>query len=269
MDGIHTLAFEQYKRADGVSKSMLDQLAHPYTPAHLRAYLDTPEEPPTEAQTFGTILHRALLEPDTMAGAFAVRPDGMDLRTKAGQEWKASVAGTPILSTQQVGTINACVAAVWRHPAAKRLIAGAEFERCLFARDATGTLRKGRLDALPKGGNALPDVKTCLSAAADDFEKSIATYRYHVQAAYYLDLCELLGREFTHFTFIAVEKAPPHLVAVYSLDPLAIEFGRKLYHRDLTLYRHCVAENHWPGYPVEITNIGLPAWAQKQAEELA
>ena len=268
LSGIHSMDFELYRLAAGVSKSMLDKLAHPYTPAHLRAYLDEPQPEPTEAQRFGTILHRALLEPDTMKDAFAVRPDGMDLRTKTGKDWKAEQGDRPILSSDQSKAIERSVASVWKHPKAKQLLKGAQFERCLFAKDSHGTLRKGRLDVVPSGGNVLPDVKTCASAAPEDFEKSISEYRYFVQAAFYIDLCKLLGMELERFVFICVEKAAPFCVALHSLDPQVIDIGRKLYQRDLTVYRRCVETGEWPGYPEDIGQVSLPTWAMKQLENI-
>lgn len=261
------MSYAAYAAAEGVSKSMLDHLAHPQTPAHFKAWREEVEMP-TEAQQFGILLHRCLLENDTIKGAFAVRPAGLDCRTKAGKEWMEANSGLQILTEQQAKTIDACVSSLWQHPNASRLLKGADFERSLFATDAQGTLRKCRLDALNKG-NVLVDVKTCLSAAAPDFEKSIVNYRYHVQAAYYIDLCKLLGIEKEHFCFLCVEKTPPYAVAVYDLEPDVIRFGRTIYQRDLQVYRNCVESGEWPGYPTEITTIGVPLWARKEMENAA
>lgn len=266
-DGIHSLSFEAYKAADGVSKSMLDYLAHPYTPAHLRAYLDEPQPEPTDAQRFGAIMHRSIFEPDTMKGAFAVKPIGMNFTTKEGKAWRDGQSDKTILTHAEATKIERSVAAVWKHPIAKRLLAGSDFERSLFASDSGGTLRKARLDVLPKSGNVLPDLKTCESAAAEDFEKQVLTYRYHVQAAYYLDICKLLGIPRTRFVFICVEKTSPFCVAVHELDTEVVEWGRRIYQRDLAVYRQCVKSNEWPGYPDDIGVVGVPVWARKQMED--
>jgi len=267
-DGIHSLDFAAYKSAAGVSKSVLDKIAPPKTPAHCRWYLDNPDVgDPTPAQVFGTIFHRACLEPDTMKGAFAVKPDGMNLATKEGKAWKAEQGDKAILSADDANGIERGVAALWAHPQTARLLRGAQFERSLFAKDKAGTLRKGRLDALTEG-NAIPDVKTCESAALDDFERSILKYRYHVQAAYYLDLCALLGIEKQAFVFLCVEKSPPFAVAVYSLDADVIDLGRREYKRDLALFRQCEESGQWPGYSESIELISVPPWARKQLENL-
>jgi len=76
----------------------------------------------------------------------------------------------------------------------------------------------------------------------------------------------LLGMDKTEFLFVCVEKQPPYAVAVYALDQDAIEWGRKQYQRDLAAVRNCMSEDHWPSFTTDITTLGLPAWAQKQAE---
>lgn len=265
--GIHDLKEDEYHRAAGVSKSMLDQLAWPKTAAHLRAYMDEPRKEPTDAMIFGSAVHAYLLQPDR-TGVFAVRPEGLDLRTKTGKEWARANEDRIVITSDQNKAIQRMVSNVWAHPVAKRLLAGGEYERSLFAEDENGILRRGRLDVLTKAGSVLPDLKTCESAAADDFEKAVANYRYSVQGAYYLDLCALLGIEREHFFFICVEKTPPYCVAVYQLDPMVIEYGRKLYKRDLMIYRQCIETGVWPGYPTDVSIIGLPKWMQKELESL-
>lgn len=258
---------QQYRAAAGVSKSDLDWICPPRTPAHFRARKDgiiADEETP--ARRMGSLVHRAILEPHTLADAIAEKPDGLSLATKEGRAWKESHADRVILSADEAGAMRAMSRAVWNHPMAGRLLTGAAMEQCLFATDSHGTIRKGRLDVLPPRGNVIADIKTCASADRDEFERSVGKYRYHVQAAYYLDLCNLVGREFENFAFTCVEKSAPFCVAVYALEKEAIDAGRDEYRRDLALVRHCEAEGHWPGFGDGIGSIGLPAWLQKQVE---
>ena len=107
------------------------------------------------------------------------------------------------------------------------------------------------------------DLKTCVSAEYHAFQRSLATYRYYVQAAFYLDgATEATGEPHKDFIFIAVEKSPPFSVALYTLDKGSVEFGRQAYLADLN--RLCdYRENPelWPGYPCEIREMLLPNWA--------
>lgn len=260
-----TMVETAYRAAEGISKSDLDWIAPPRTPAHYRAKRDgLVESEQTPAMRLGSLVHRVILEPDS--AAFAVKPEGMNFATKEGKEWKASQT-LPIITSEEAAMISGMKDAVHTHPMAKRVLHNAKTEQCLFATDSNGQLRKGRLDALV-AGSIVPDLKTSVSADPGEFERSIGKFRYHVQAAYYVDLCNLVGLEKSDFVFIVVEKQPPYAVAVYTLDQDAIELGRLEYRRDLAAVRECESKGIWPGFTEEITRIGLPAWMQKQAEAL-
>ena len=264
--GILSLPEAQYRAAEGLSKSMLDWIAPPKTAAHFKAKLDglIPDEQ-TPAMRLGSMIHRAILEPETVAGAWVVKPAGMNFATKDGKEWKAAQTA-PIITQDEADQIVGMRDSVWSHPAVKRVLANAKTECSLFANGEDGVLRKARIDALPEGGNVIVDIKSCQSADPDLMAKSVVSYRYDVQAAYYLDLCQLLGIDKSEFLFVCVEKQPPYAVAVYALDQDASEWGRKQYQRDLAAVKHCMAEDHWPSFTTDITTLSLPSWAQKQAE---
>ncbi len=264
--GILSLPEAQYRAAEGISKSALDYIAPPRTPAHYKAYIDgLLKVETTPAMRLGSMIHRAILEPDTVKGAWVVRPEGMVFTTKEGREWKAAQT-LPIITADEAATITGMRDSVHAHPAVKRVLANAKTEVSLFANGEDGVLRKARIDALPESGNVIVDVKSCQSADPDMMAKSVASYRYDVQAAYYLDICRLLGIDKSEFLFVCVEKQPPYAVAVYALDQDAIEWGRKQYQRDLAAIRNCEAEDHWPAFTTDITTLALPAWAQRQAE---
>lgn len=266
--GIHTLGFEQYLASAAVSESDLFYMSE-NTPMHLRyKKLHGGETEESPAKRFGTFCHRALFEPETLEGSYHVKPDEMNFTTKDGKRWRDEHQDRPIIKAEEERALVGMVKAIREHPAAARLLKNATFEQSLFVQDA-GFMRKCRPDVLPNAGNILPDLKTCASANPDEFSKAILNFGYYRKAAAYLDICKALGRPFQYFAFIAVEKTPPFACVVYTLDPLAVDFGRKLYRKDLQVYRNCVAENRWPGYPEEPTTIGLPAWMQKQMEEAA
>jgi exodeoxyribonuclease VIII len=262
--GILSLPEKQYREAEGISKSALDYIAPPRTPAHFKAYIDgLLRVETTPAMRLGQMIHRAILEPDALE--ISVKPEGLNLSTKEGREWKAAQIKT-VITQDEYATITGMRDSVHAHPAVKRVLDDARTEVSLFASGEDGVLRKARIDALPEGGNVIVDVKSCQSADPDMMAKSVVSYRYDVQAAYYLDLCQLLGIDKTEFLFVCVEKQPPYAVAVYALDQQAIEWGRKQYQRDLALVKHCMAEDHWPSFTQDITTLALPAWAQRQAE---
>lgn len=270
MSEILSMSAEQYRAAAGVSKSMLDDIAPPWTPAHFRAKHITKEVPDdqTDAQELGQLTHRVILEPDTLEGAFHVKPEGMNFTTKAGKEWRDGHTDRPIITTGDANAVKAMRDAVWRHPVAKRLLKGARTEQSLFAEDSRGTLRKGRLDALTEG-NIIPDLKTCLSADPAWLEKQVANLRYYVQGAYYAAMCNLLGMDKQAFTLICVEKTPPYDVVCYTIEDWLMDAGKVCFERDLAMYRHCLETDKWPGRSDGIEYIGVPQWARKELEAMA
>lgn len=262
--GILSLPEAQYRAAEGISKSALDYIAPPRTPAHYKAYIDgLLRVETTPAMRMGSMIHRAILEPDSID--WVVKPEGMLFTTKEGKAWRDAQTA-PIITQDEADTITGMRDAVRLHPAVKRVLASARTECSLFANGEDGVLRKARIDALPESGNVIVDVKSCQSAAPEAMSKSMATYRYDVQAAYYLDICKLLGIDKSEFLLVCVEKTPPYAVAVYAVDQDAIEWGRKQYRADLAQIKRCEAEDHWPSFTEDITTLALPAWAQKQAE---
>lgn len=260
------LPADTYRAAPGCSHSMLKKL-HP-RPAHLLAYLQEQRES-TPAQILGTLVHHSLLEPDRSLPRLAVKPEGMKFNTKDGKAWRdAQLAeGNLILGQDAFQTLKGCVRSVSEHPRCREIFAEGKSEISIFRNFHLGgtVLRKARLDWVP-AGNALVDIKTTQDASPEAFAKEILNYRYHSQASYYLDIWndsqQVPDKEC--FIFIAVEKSPPYLVAVYDLELKAIGQGRKRNIADLATYIDCTARDHWPGYDEAIATLDLPAFAYRQ-----
>src|SRR5262249_12038745 len=130
-------------------------------------------------------------------------------------------------------------------------------------------MRRARIDFV-NAGNALVDIKTTEDARLESFSRTILNLRYHVQAAYYLDIWNdslAIGQTPKEsFVFIAAEKPPPCAVGVYDLAREAINAGRREYIRLLQLYMECEEQNEWPAYNPDVQEITLPAWALKKGE---
>lgn len=258
-----------HARTDRLSKGMLDLIAK--SPAHLRASLDGAPRKPTPATEFGTAVHAAVLEPDTLA----VRPK-LDRRTKAGKTAAKEFAATANDSTAtgmlfvDEDTYSRAMAArdgVMRHPTARRLLDDGIPEQTALG-EIYGIEVKCRPDWYRPSAGVIVDLKTTADASPDAFARSCANYRYHVQAAWYLDVCEAAGIEAHAFVFIAVESSPPYEAAVYVLDQADVEIGRRTYEHDLETYRRCLESGEWPGYSEHIEVLKLPAWAKpKQPRE--
>lgn len=93
------------------------------------------------------------------------------------------------------------------------------FETSIFADHATGLSIKTRPDLyMPKSGLLL-DLKTTISAAPENFTKTIFNMGYDKQAAFYRLVCREAGlRVDDEFHFIAVEKTSPFVTQHFVLE---------------------------------------------------
>nr|DAQ54379.1 MAG TPA: Exodeoxyribonuclease 8 [Caudoviricetes sp.] len=249
-----------YHAHPAVSKSLLDRMAK--SPLHARAYLDGAIEPATPAMLFGTALHTAVLEPARYAAEYAVFEG--DRRTKDGKATyeKLIASGKSIISAADADVISAMVSSILQHPVAAKLLTEGVVEHSVFwTHPRTGLECKARPDYWRQNHGMVVDLKTTEDASPAGFARSIAAYRYHVQAAHYLD-----GTMAARFVFIAIEKKAPYAVGVYELDPASLTAGASLRARDIEQYASCVEFNAWPGYSPEIQTIALPKWATNQEE---
>lgn len=255
-----------YHAWDAASNSRLSKLQR--SPAHLRAYLDEPPED-TDALRQGRAVHAAILEPDAFTTEFVAAPQGLDRRTTAGKqaygEFLAQSIGKTVLSADEHAMCLAIRDSVHRRRCAIGVLEGAgEVElSVLWTHGETGLACKARWDRYTPGlgGGTIVDVKTTRNASLNDFERSLFTYGYHRQAAFYLDSAAAHGMAAEHYVIIAVEKEAPYEVAVYRLTEGAIDAGREQLQPLIRRYAECVRSNTWPGYPDVVQDIALPSWA--------
>jgi hypothetical protein len=263
-----------YHAHAAISKSHLDQVAK--SPLHYWArYLDpnrvVPE--PTLAMAIGSAVHTHVLELDQWDARYVSAPDGIDRRTKAGKaEWEAfttAATGRTVLPKADADLVMRMAHSVFSHPAAAMLLAlpGKAETTHMWTDAATGLQCKCRPDWLTDDGRLLVDLKTTEDASARGFAKSIAQWRYHVQASWYLDGIEqATGTRPEQFLFLCVEKKAPYAVAVYAADAEMIAAGAQTAARDLDVLATCKAAGAWPGYSDQIEPISLPPWMRPRPD---
>ena len=262
-----------YHAHPAVSKSHLDLVAK--SPLHYWArYIDpnrVPQEP-TAAMAIGSAVHTHVLELDQWDAQYVVAPENIDRRTKAGKaEWEVvttAASGRTMLSRADAELIMRMGHSVYSHPAAAMLLKqlpGKAETTWMWNDAATGLQCKCRPDWLTDDGSLIIDLKTTEDASPAGFRKSIAAYRYHVQAAHYLTGVErATGRRPEQFIFICVEKKAPFCTAVYAADAQMVEIGSEIAARDLDVLATCKQAGAWPGYSDQIEPISLPNWMTSQ-----
>ena len=272
-----SLSNADYHAHPAVSKSHLDQVAK--SPAHYWArYLDpervAPE--PTAAMMLGTALHTAVLEPQLWAEQYVTAPEDAPKRPTVVQRnaakpsastieaikfwdaFDAEAASKTVLTTEDAQRIQLMAKAVHEHPASSFLLElpGTREASYFWPDFDTGLECKCRPDWHSQDRRIIVDVKTTKDASPREFARSVATYRYHVQANWY----QRPFPEAEQFLFIAVESQPLYLVAVYAATPAMVAAGGRAADRDLRQIAACRESGRWPGYSEEIQPLDLPTW---------
>jgi hypothetical protein len=198
-----------------------------------------------------------------------------DWRSKAARDARqeARDAGKAPLLTREFEAVNAMAESVLAHPTGKALLSQpGDTEVSLFT-SIDGVPVRARFDFLP---DAVPDrrvvavdLKTTADASKRAFEKSVATYEYTVQRAWYLEAYAYTTGAIndTEMVFLAVEKEPPYLVAVYQVPSVWAEKGHVMAARARSVWKQCNATGEWSGYAPTIQLLDEPTWHVYQYEE--
>lgn len=264
-DGVHpNIPEAEYRKWDAYNHSALCQFHR--SAAHVREALDGVSEP-TDAMEFGSAFHIAVLERERFASAVALEPKFAGTGSVAARKaWNDANAGRIVIPEAKAPTIAAMIAAVRSNPECRKLAATKGLaETCVVWTDkATGLRCKGRVDKWYKDFGLFADLKTTEDASERKFTRSVIDYWYWTQSEFYRMGFEALGYP-VEGLILAVEKKPPHGVAVYSLSPWA-EVARKQIRNWLAQAAVCEREGKWPGYTVGAVPIDVPNWLEKQWE---
>lgn len=247
---IFDMPISEYLETDRISRGLLFDFSKEPSIAHVML-----KEKKGDHYSMGRAIHTAVLEPHIFEKSFIRGP--IDRR---GKKW--SDAKDVLTNGQELLTDGDYVKAlqirdsIWgNNPKAKEIIEDSKKEVTCFAEDDEGRKHKARADIL--NYCSITDLKSTTSVDPDFFSKEIFKHGYHVQAAYYLDVFAFSGDD---FSFIAVEKEPPYISNVFTLDKAAILLGRETYEKGLALYDRFVQNNKIITWP-EPQTIDIPAWA--------
>ena len=179
------------------------------------------------------------------------------------EDHNKSIANKIEMPARDYKNMLGMLSAVQRHHTAGPLLRGAETEQSFFWLDHLGVLRKCRTDAITYDGRWVVDLKTTDDVSEFGFGRTIAQRRYHVQAAWYLDILQALyGSDAPQgFALIAAQKTRPFDVAVHYLTADQIRLGRQLYEQDLATLIECERTGIWPGVDGgEVIEAKLPTY---------
>lgn len=247
-----------------ISNSGLKHMAR--SPAHYIAYLNE-EKKQTRNLVLGKALHCAVFEPDIFYEEFKLLRSAPDRVCSEYKTAKKEFGEEFVLVAPEIEKIEGITKSIYANKKASELLnIDGHCELSGFSKDPeTGVLCKHRFDKLLNDGRAI-DLKSTIDARYYPFSKSILTYGYHQQQAFYSDQHEwITGNKLDDFLFITVESSAPYSCIVYRIDDESLEIGRRKYRESLNKYAECLNKDEWPGYDSdEIESIGIPEWAVNQ-----
>jgi PDDEXK-like domain of unknown function (DUF3799) len=269
---VHGMPNEEYHAVPALSSSFVKKFS--VSPAASQIPMEG-----SPSMVIGSGAHSLILEgADAFIKDFAVSPK-FDLRTNAGKAEKAKFElehlGKSCLNEDQFQLVKGMDESVSKHPCSSLLFRNGHPEVSVFwTDDATGQECKARFDYLTKG--MIVDLKTTSAGpSSSGFEREIAKYSYHIQAAFYLRAAEEAGLDVSSFVFVAVCNSEPHEVTVGEIEIDALSAAHTECNRLMGLIKECKERNTWPAFQLpkhvysldEVTagslfvQFSLPKWA--------
>jgi exodeoxyribonuclease VIII len=231
------------------------------------------ERDSSDAQELGQAFHDMILTPDIFESKYIKIPE--EIKIRKGKEWdifNTENKDKKIISKEDWRKLLLMQSSFINHPKAYLLLNDGKAEQT-YCYEVDDVKCKCRPDFVNTKYGCLIDIKTTASALLDDFSRSMASYRYHVQAAWYLDgVNKCSNVQFERFIFIAIETKHPFSVCIYDLGNESIEEGRRQYRKDLNKYKDYLAnkdnKEYFTGVSQDIITIQLPTWAFYKNMEL-
>jgi len=217
----------------------------------------------------GTLAHSMILEGKNLIDLYAIKPEGMSFATKEGKEWRDKQT-LPILKEEDANGIPRIAQAITENKDAALILKGCQSRETPIIANMHGVKCKCLIDLHdPATGKwTIGDFKTAQDISPRKFSATVYDMDYDMQAAWYSDLLAIAnGIENPPWWFwIAAEKKPPFLNAVYVPSDEVMESGRDKVKRALTLYKECMELGEWPMPLRGINKIELPSWAKREVK---
>ena len=252
---VHDLSNEEYHATAGVSSSAVKTVAKKSV-AHWKGQ----KMSQTAAFRTGTSVHALLLEEDR---DLVIK--GPKTRSSlAFKDMEANLQDEQILLTEVEYNVAHCIArGALKNPHAKAALRHKDRlnEVSIFAQcPRTKLTLKTRPDLAILSEGTIFDVKTTQDASPRGFASETFKYAYHLQAAFYLYVCNLAGWEVSKFKFICVEKAAPFVCQMFDVSPELLAKATEQMHHTLDIIAAAEKNKDFGTGWGECTTLKLPAW---------
>jgi len=195
---------------------------------------------------------------------FAVKPEGLDGRTKEGKAWISENSGKQILSSDQEKQIRAALPRAKEAIEAMRGDGVVEFQATLRG-EIAGLKVQTRPDI--RIGNHFPDLKYVNGDAFSKFDRQFIGSRYAFQAGLFFGLARDAGIESPRVSFLLVESGTTMpRVEVVEIDETALLWCWRHTVERVEEIAQAIASPLGMVDVVKFRRLDLPAWAEKQME---
>jgi hypothetical protein len=258
----------EYHSRDELSASMLKKLAESPRVFEANYITKTIAGKSSDAMRLGSAVHAAILEPYVFRSSYVVCPaECSDKRTTKHKEWAKSVAGLEILTADEWDRVELCCNATTKSELARVIIDASDIrEKSFVYKDfLTGIDCRVRFDGL--AGDLIVDIKTVSDGSESAFVRSIADYKYHIQAAHYLEGFRTLdpSRDWK-FVFITVETLAPFRCRVFNLDDESLSIASEQRASLLESFKLRKQSGNWSeAGENEVVTLSLPNWYKAKA----
>lgn len=261
------MTFAEYQAIDAINATALK--AGQLSMLHMRHVMTGGEREQTPAMRWGSIVHKAILEPASFFASVAVF-EGV----KRGKDWEAFKAAHDhdcILSRSEQEELFALSQAVHANRDAHALIEETRHELTVTWETAEYGKAKARLDGYSER-RGIMELKTARIVANDAFGAACCgSLHYDVQFGWYVEGVSAMNASdaTVPVTVIAVESVPPFDVAVYRVPELMVHIARGRARQTATEYRRHEAEGTWPGVSQGVQELRVPSWyGQDETEKM-
>jgi hypothetical protein len=268
---IYDEPFAEYLAADAVgSHSLADMEPHPLLFKMKHVTRELVDDYDTPAFRFGRYFHALALEGEAAAlDRFAMKPEGIDRRTKEGKvafaEFEAEAAGHDIVTADDVALAWKMLGAIRAKPGVCALLDAATGKpEVTFRHNLASFAIQARVDWFDNRDPAAP---ICINLKTIDrlanFDRQFESYKYYRGDAFYsLVVAKVLGLDSMQPQMIdlVVEKEAPWQCAVRTPDAASLQVGAQEVMELLQKLKGCYESGIWPGEPDVARPVTLSQW---------
>lgn len=257
-----------YRGWKAVNASRLKVLADK-SPAQLQHENEQPDSA-TAAQAFGTLGHTVVLQPQLVEDLYAIHPPGHKNSNAYKAAKQALLSARPfvtLVEKEELERANRADKVIRSHSLAAAAFGGETEVSIVWLDSETGLLCKARIDSLVEGVG-LWDLKFTSDLSDVGIERVVGSFRYDLQAAFYLRGVTELGLDVPpEFGFGFVEDSGIHEIRMEEVPGQVLVSAEMEIDELLGIWKRCEEKGEWPRRPETVGQLPVPYWLQKRAEE--